>query len=58
MTGRARTLPRSADDPHPTPVALTDAERRLVELLAELALDAWEREQAANDTPEDLERTA
>jgi hypothetical protein len=56
--GRRRTLHGSEQGAHPTPVALTDAERRLLELLADLALDAWDRDRPANDPPDDLERTA
>ena len=51
-------LPKRARDAHPTPVQLTEAETRFAEFLVELALDQWEREQAANETPEENRESA
>lgn len=50
-------LPHHASTAHDVP--LTEAERRLVELLADLALDQLEREaKPANDAPQEHDQTA
>ena len=50
-------LPRYTSTAHDVP--LTEAERRLVELLADLALDQLEREgKSANDVPQEHDQTA
>lgn len=46
---QGRALRAAPKHEHPRP--LTDAERRLAVLLVDLAIDAWERDEAANERP-------